>query len=92
MKARSLENLAAEIQAGPVNANFDKEIPIMPAAKNRKCPLIQTPMPECYCYEMNSAQIPKAIQYCLNDYNSCEFYKRQLDNINNNNNNDSVIS
>jgi len=42
------------------------------------CPVLENPEPDCYCLNMTSLQIQKAIQYCLGDFGLCPIYKRTM--------------
>ena len=42
------------------------------------CPVLENPEPDCYCLNLTSLQIQKAIQYCLGDYGLCPIYKRAM--------------
>ncbi len=35
------------------------------------CPYLMNPLQECYCRNLCSSTIPKAVQYCLNRHKSC---------------------
>lgn len=39
------------------------------------CPFIEMHSSECYCINMNSQKIPKAIHYCMVNFKQCELYK-----------------
>ena len=40
------------------------------------CPVFYDPEPDCYCMDLTSQSIPKAIQFCLKDFRQCPIYKR----------------
>ena len=42
------------------------------------CPVLDNPEPDCYCLNLTSLTIPKAVQYCLHDFRQCPIYKRYL--------------
>ena len=42
------------------------------------CPVLENPEPDCYCLNMTSLTIPKAVQYCLSDFRECPIYKRYM--------------
>ena len=42
------------------------------------CPVLDDPEPGCYCLNLTSLSIPKAVQYCLHDFRQCPIYKRYL--------------
>jgi hypothetical protein len=42
------------------------------------CPVLDDPAPDCYCLNLTSLTIPKAVQYCLRDFRKCPIYKRYL--------------
>jgi len=41
-----------------------------------KCPLLDNPEPDCYCLNLTSLSIWKAVQYCLGDFRQCPVYRR----------------
>ncbi len=43
-----------------------------------KCPVLENPEPDCYCLNLTSLQVQKAIQYCLGDFGHCPIYKRTM--------------
>lgn len=45
------------------------------ALKKRICPLVQNPLGDCYCFNMGSQDIEKAIYYCNKNFKICEIYK-----------------
>jgi len=42
------------------------------------CPVLENPEPECYCLDLTSLQIRKAIHFCLGDFRKCPIYKRTM--------------
>jgi hypothetical protein len=50
------------------------------SAREETCPVLDNPEPGCYCLNMNSLEIPKAVQFCLRDFRRCPIYKRYLQN------------
>lgn len=40
------------------------------------CPVLDNPEPDCYCLNLTSLTIPKAIQFCLRDFRDCPIYQR----------------
>ena len=42
------------------------------------CPVLDNPEPGCYCLNMTSQSIPKAIQFCLRDFRQCPIYKNYM--------------
>ena len=42
------------------------------------CPVLNNPDPDCYCLNLTSLDIPKAVQFCLRDFRDCPIYKRYL--------------
>ena len=43
------------------------------------CPVLDNPEPDCYCLNLTSLEIPKAVQYCLRDFRQCPIYKNYMD-------------
>ena len=39
------------------------------------CPLVDHPLPDCYCLELTSRSIVKAIEFCLGDYRLCAIFQ-----------------
>lgn len=39
------------------------------------CPFVDEPRVDCYCFNMNSQNIPKAVKYCGCDFIKCEIYQ-----------------
>jgi hypothetical protein len=57
----------------------------MTSAKDRKlCPNIEAPLENCYCNELSSQNVEKAISYCINNYDSCEIYIESLADLSSN--------
>jgi hypothetical protein len=46
--------------------------------KNETCPVLEKAEPECYCLNMTSLNIPKAVQFCLGDFRQCPIYKKYM--------------
>ena len=42
------------------------------------CPVLDNPEPDCYCLNLTSLDIPKAVQFCLRDFRQCSIYKRYM--------------
>ena len=42
------------------------------------CPVLDDPEPDCYCLNLTSLEIPKAVQYCLRDFRQCPIYKNYM--------------
>jgi hypothetical protein len=42
------------------------------------CPVLDNPESDCYCLNMTSLNIPKAVQFCLRDFRECPIYKRYM--------------
>jgi len=42
------------------------------------CPVFENPDPDCYCLNLTSQNIPKAVQFCLRDFRQCPIYQRYL--------------
>lgn len=42
------------------------------------CPLLENPDPDCYCLNMTSLIIQRAVQYCLTDFRKCPIYMRTM--------------
>ena len=42
------------------------------------CPVLDNPEPDCYCLNLTSLEIPKAVQYCLRDFRQCPIYKNYM--------------
>ena len=38
------------------------------------CPVFYNPEPDCYCLNLTSQTIPKAIEFCLKDFRQCPIY------------------
>lgn len=43
------------------------------------CPVFNDPDRDCYCLNLNSQNIPKAVQFCLRDFRKCPIYKHYLE-------------
>ena len=42
------------------------------------CPVLDDPAPDCYCLNLTSLNIPKAVQFCLRDFRECPIYKNYM--------------
>ena len=42
------------------------------------CPVLDNLEPDCYCLNMTSLNIPKAVQFCLRDFRECPIYKKYM--------------
>jgi len=42
------------------------------------CAVLDNLEPDCYCLNLTSPNIPKAVQYCLIDFRQCPIYKCYL--------------
>ena len=42
------------------------------------CAVLDNLEPDCYCLNLTSPNIPKAVQYCLIDFRQCPIYKRYM--------------
>lgn len=47
--------------------------------KNRQCPLLTNPLPECYCLKSQSIWISKIVEFCGGRFETCEYYRLQKD-------------
>ena len=47
--------------------------------REETCPVLDNPEPECYCLNLSSLNIPKAVSYCLGDFRQCPIYKKYLE-------------
>jgi len=45
---------------------------------NGTCPVLENPDPDCYCLNMTSLIIQRAVQYCLTDFRKCPIYMRTM--------------
>jgi len=43
--------------------------------REEACPVLDNPDPDCYCLNLTSLNIPKAVQFCLRDFRQCPIYK-----------------
>jgi len=48
------------------------------SGSEQSCPVLDKPDPDCYCLNLTSLNIPKAVQFCLRDFRDCPIYKRYL--------------
>jgi len=46
--------------------------------REETCPVLDNLEPDCYCLNMTSQSIPKAIQFCLRDFRECPIYKNYM--------------
>ena len=42
------------------------------------CPLLENPLPQCYCLKLTSLDVSMAVQYCLNKYKDCRIFQYNL--------------
>jgi len=40
------------------------------------CPLLSKPRPDCYCFNLDSQNIARALNYCQDNYLLCDIYQR----------------
>lgn len=43
------------------------------------CPFVANPMPDCYCAQLTSLQIPQVLERCGGGYEQCELFRRRQD-------------
>ena len=46
--------------------------------KKETCPVLDDPEPDCYCFSLNSFNVPKIVQFCMRDFRECPIYKRTM--------------
>jgi hypothetical protein len=46
--------------------------------REKMCSVLGSPEPDCYCLNLAGPNIPKAVQYCLQDFRQCPIYKRYM--------------
>jgi hypothetical protein len=46
--------------------------------EKKRCPVLENPEPDCYCLDLTSLSIQRAIEYCLGDFRQCPIYKRTM--------------
>jgi len=46
--------------------------------REEACPVLDNPEPDCYCLNLTSLNIPKAVQFCLRDFRQCPIYKNYI--------------
>jgi len=46
--------------------------------REEACPVLDDPAPDCYCLNLTSLNIPKAVQFCLRDFRQCPIYKNYM--------------
>ena len=49
----------------------------------KKCPLIENPHENCYCFDLRSCNVALAVEYCLHNFTECERYKKNITHLNN---------
>jgi len=49
------------------------------SGREEACPVLDQPEADCYCLNLTSLNIPKAVQFCLRDFRECPIYKRYLE-------------
>ena len=47
---------------------------LIPDEDRKLCPNIEAPHADCYCNNLTSQDIEKAIYYCAKNFNSCKIY------------------
>jgi len=47
-------------------------------AREEMCPVLDNLESDCYCLNMTSQTIPKAVQFCLRDFRQCPIYKNYM--------------
>lgn len=47
--------------------------------REEMCPVLDNPEPDCYCLNLTSPNLPKAVQYCLQDFRQCPIYKSYME-------------
>ena len=50
----------------------------MQGDRKRRCPLVQDPLKDCFCFEMDSRKVEKAMHYCGGNFEQCEIYNKQF--------------
>jgi hypothetical protein len=56
-----------------------KEQPTPLSAQGGVCPFVANPMPDCYCAQLTSLQIPQVLERCGGGYEQCELFRRRKD-------------
>jgi hypothetical protein len=46
--------------------------------REETCPVLDNLESDCYCLNMTSLNIPKAVQFCLRDFRECPIYKKYM--------------
>jgi hypothetical protein len=46
--------------------------------KEETCPVLEKAELECYCPNMTSLNIPKAVEFCLGDFRQCPIYNNYM--------------
>lgn len=41
------------------------------------CEFIKELLPECYCTNLKSANVPKMLEFCGGDYTKCPLYRQK---------------
>ena len=49
------------------------------SGREEACPVLEQPETDCYCLNLTSLNIPKAVHFCLRDFRQCPIYKRYLE-------------
>jgi hypothetical protein len=44
----------------------------------KHCEFIKDHLPECYCTNLKSANVPKMLEYCGGDYTKCPLYRQKI--------------
>jgi hypothetical protein len=47
--------------------------------KNKTCPILDKPAPDCYCRTLDSLDVSLAVQFCLRDFKQCPNYQKYLE-------------
>ena len=40
------------------------------------CPYVKTPLPHCYCVDMDNRKLSLALRFCQQDFRYCPIYRR----------------
>jgi|GEM_PF-6093836 len=62
------------MHAGTAYLN-DEQCPEFPRAQ--RCRFIEASLPECYCTNITSLNIPKMLAFCGGDYERCKIYRNR---------------
>jgi hypothetical protein len=49
--------------------------PFKTASRNKACPYLTMPFPDCYCMNLSSQNIARMLVYCSENYFSCLIYR-----------------